>query len=552
MASIHSIFDYFVGHVRVLLVVGVFGAFLASLLRSPNAKRYPPRLKDTIPYVSNTIQYLTDAGRFMDRVTTTLEATKGNIVAFHVGLRTAYIVTGPKNVQRVFGSPHILNGNFLQLTLMDKHWGMTKEEIHKFASDRSGRLKTPAPGTENTREDQRYWLGHDHVYAEYLTNRTYSDALAQSFQKLFSQRLDRQTTAEWTTVGLFGLLKTAMAESAIISLFGSQIIDLNPGFLECYWEFDDVAGTLVWGLPNFMQRSSVRIKDRLHKMTRNHIDSAWENFDWDGADADSAWEPHFGSRLSRETAKWLREGGFSDQAAAGHTLASLFGLNGNTVPITAWAMYELIRDPSLLQAARNEVLQTYVTDPDTGTRHLDAQRLISMPLMQSFYVEIMRMHVSFNVTREAMEPIEIDGYHLEKGSLIQTCSQIAHFEEAVWGAEGHPASEFWAWRHVKYVEKTDEATGKVTTHPQFSMKGRPSSFFPYGGGYVMCPGRHFAKQEILLAIAVMITKFDIEFVEWKNLDGSRSDRPAQDDKRFAGFIAMSPDREMSIRLRKSR
>ena len=66
----------------------------------------------------------------------------------------------------------------------------------------------------------------------------------------------------------------------------------------------------------------------------------------------------------------------------------------------------------------------------------------------------------------------------------------------------------------------------------------------------MCPGRHFAKQEILLAVAVMVTKFNIEFLGWKNLDGSKSGRSAQDAKRFAGFIAMSPDREMEIRMRR--
>jgi hypothetical protein len=163
------------------------------------------------------------------------------------------------------------------------------------------------------------------VYLRNISLSKNSDALADSFQTLFSQQLDKQVTAEWTTVRLFELLKTTMAESAVISLFGSKIVDLNPGFLECYWAFDEVAGTLVWGLPNFMQRSSVKTRDRLHKMTRKHIDSAWEHFDWSGPDADSVWEPHFGSRLSRETAKWLRQSGFSNQAAAGHTLASLFG-----------------------------------------------------------------------------------------------------------------------------------------------------------------------------------------------------------------------------------
>lgn len=53
--------------------------------------------------------------------------------------------------------------------------------------------------------------------------------------------------------------------------------------------------------------------------------------------------------------------------------------------------------------------------------------------------------------------------------MVQTCSHIAHLEESVWGMEGHPASEFWAWRHVKYVDvAVDEGIdanteGKTTT-----------------------------------------------------------------------------------------
>ena len=66
----------------------------------------------------------------------------------------------------------------------------------------------------------------------------------------------------------------------------------------------------------------------------------------------------------------------------------------------------------------------------------------------------------------------------------------------------------------------------------------------------MCPGLHFVKQEIMLAIAVLVTKFDIEFDEWLDSTGNSSDRPAQDDSKFAGFIAMSPDREMRMRWKR--
>lgn len=66
----------------------------------------------------------------------------------------------------------------------------------------------------------------------------------------------------------------------------------------------------------------------------------------------------------------------------------------------------------------------------------------------------------------------------------------------------------------------------------------------------MCPGRFFAKQEILLTIAILVTKFDMEFVEWTNLDGSKSDRPPVDDERYFGTAAVPPDRDVKVRWKK--
>ncbi|KAI8944150.1 cytochrome P450 [Xylaria longipes] len=521
----------------------------------------PRQLSESIPFVSNTIQYLTDAGTFIDRVTKELASSGSTLVKFYVGLRPAYIVTGAENVQTALGSPHLLDGNFLQLMLMDKHWGMTRAEIDKFASDKSGRGKVPAPEATGVPDGERYWLGHDRLYAEYLSSRKYSDALADSFYRLFVGSLDRQYPLnEWTTVELSALLKSTMAGSAVTSLFGSRIIDLNPGFVERYWEFDDIAGTIGWGLPKFLQRRSIAVKDRLHEMTRRHIDSAWECFDWTANPEDLAWEPHFGSRLSRETARWLRDRGFSNHAAAGPTLATLFGLNGNTVPITTWAMIELIKDPELFRAVREEIDTVYTLDPETDSRRINARKLVNLPLMQSLYVELMRTHVSFNVTREATQSLVIAGCPIEKGALVQVCSRIEHYAEDIWGVEGHPASEFWAYRHVKYVDEPQQGEHKVSAGEaeektpqkrQFAMKGRPSAFLPFGGGYVMCPGRQFAKQEILLAIAILVMKFDIEFLEWTDSNGLRSEKPPRDDQRYAGFVAMSPDRGIRVRWKRN-
>jgi len=140
---------------------------------------------------------------------------------------------------------------------------------------------------------------------------------------------------------------------------------------------------------------------------------------------------------------------------------------------------EVAKDQELLQAVRKEADSAFVIDPVTSKRKIDAQKLITLPLLQSIYAEAMRLHVSINITREIMEPIKLDGYTLEKGAILQASSELAGYDERIWGVEGHPASEFWPARHIKQVEVEDE-DGKLKLVPQFSMAGRSNEFIPYG------------------------------------------------------------------------
>lgn len=216
-----------------------------------------------------------------------------------------------------------------------------------------------------------------------------------------------------------------------------------------------------------------------------------------------------------------------------------------------------------MQQIRAEVTRAFTADDLTGKQKLDVSKLLSLPRLNSVYTEVLRMRVSFNMTREVQRDIQIDGYKVSKGSLVQSASQIAHYDESVWGAEKHPAAEFWADRHLESVDRN------CVSEVAFSVKARPASLFPFGtcqptytlpanttnqflagGGYAVCPGRHFAKREILMAVAIVVAKFDLQFVEWVNTDGSPSDRPAISDPRYAGAGTMPPDRDMKVRWRR--
>ena len=153
-----------------------------------------------------------------------------------------------------------------------------------------------------------------------------------------------------------------------------------------------------------------------------------------------------------------------------------------------WMIVELAKDPALLEAVREEVATTYVTDLETGKRTFDIQKLAILPLLQSIFTETLRLRMNFNIIRQVNEPFAVDGYTLKKGAMLQAPMQVAHYDEAVWGNEGHPASEFWAERHIKYVDETD-GSGNVGRKRTFAMAGRPSSYFPFGTVQTPSPSR---------------------------------------------------------------
>lgn len=143
-----------------------------------------------------------------------------------------------------------------------------------------------------------------------------------------------------------------------------------------------------------------------------------------------------------------------------------------------WLIMEIAKDSSLMTAAREEIATAWDTD-ESGVKVLNTQKLTSLPLLQSIWTEVLRLHMNFNLIRNVKELISMEGVTIGKGSMLQAPMLTAHLDEAVWGAQGHPASEFWGERHVKHVEETDSSVHHSRKRI-FSMAGRPSSFFPFG------------------------------------------------------------------------
>ncbi|KAK3358215.1 cytochrome P450 [Lasiosphaeria hispida] len=525
-----------------LAAVAILIAGIASYLWRPD-KSAIPSLSGTIPRLSITLLYMTNMKSFLARARNALR--QRNIVQFYLGPMKVYLIAGTNNIQAMFRTSASVSSDIFFLMVQEHIWGSTKEDLAKFANDKSGRLQNPAPGTEKTPDQERYWAGMHRTIHSYLARTHETNALAGSYQRFFGQQLDRFQVGREAEVCIYDFLLKDMAEAAITSINGRRVLDVNPGLLEILWRFHEIAASLVWGLPKWLNRESWKRRDQLQAACARYLKSALSDFDWSqGADPD--WEPIFGSRFTRELVRWMTESGFAlTTMAGGLANMTVFGGNANTIPVAAWCVMEVVKDPALLKVVREEVMTAYEIAPASGQKTINAQALLSLPLLQSIYIEGLRLHVSMNVTRQITGPVELGGVTLEKGAILQAATEITHYDEEIWGAQGHPASEFWAERHVKYVNDVG-ADGQTKRVRQFAMAGKPNDFFPYGGGVSICPGRFFAKQEIMLTIAMLVSRFDIEFVEWVNRDGTPSDRPAQNDSRWSGGASVPPDRDMKV------
>ena len=67
----------------------------------------------------------------------------------------------------------------------------------------------------------------------------------------------------------------------------------------------------------------------------------------------------------------------------------------------------------------------------------------------------------------------------------------------------------------------------------------------------MCLGRNVAKQHVLMTVASILARFEIEFINYvHHKTGKISDREPEHVSTHIGFLALPPDRDMKVRWKK--
>lgn len=188
---------------------------------------------------------------------------------------------------------------------------MSEKDLAIFRDDQSGY------GTQsltNGPNETRVWKRTHDLGATALSNGPSVNILTSRFIDEFVTQLDLEPLNETITTPLYDFLKKKMFVASTISLVGTEIFRLNPGFVKTYWDFDDAFLTIALGLPKFLASTQNAALNRMLKACTEWINSAYGNLDPD--DEDSDWEKNFGSKFMRKTAQELEIAGMTREGQA--------------------------------------------------------------------------------------------------------------------------------------------------------------------------------------------------------------------------------------------
>lgn len=301
-------------------------------------------------------------------------------------------------------------------------------------------------------------------------------------------------------------------------------------------------------LPGFMMRDAIprrkRILDTLEQWSsETHRLSGGTPIDPEGP----AWEPLFGSRLNRARQIDYKNRKLNSRSAAALDLGITFGLSSNVIPSTGWMLFNVLNPNALHNTLPRVLAEIKGTERADGT--LDIAKLVSQPLLQSIWTETLRMYTDVLVSRSLPEdlllPLDQDGKRvvsLRKGDNVFAPSWLGHHDPSSWSTGSSPEEVFDAERFLI----KDPNTGRES----FNMSRVQGKFLPFGGGKTICPGRTFAKQEALGALAMILLRFDFEIKGFVDLNKKPTESFPEFLPAFPGSGALAPGGDLQVKIRR--
>ncbi|KAF7838246.1 cytochrome P450 71A1-like [Senna tora] len=173
------------------------------------------------------------------------------------------------------------------------------------------------------------------------------------------------------------------------------------------------------------------------------------------------------------------------------------GGNDTSSTIMEWALTELMRNPSIMKKAQEEVRR--VVGNKSKVEESDMNELKYLKLVIK---ETLRIHppAPFIIPRETISHTKLGGYDIPPKTMIFL---------NIWAIQRDP--EIWE-RPEEFIPERFEKISKI------DFKGQNFEYLPFGSGKRMCPGMAFGLASVEYILANLLYWFD-----WKLTEGEDGD-----------------------------
>lgn len=511
--------------------------------KSSKAKA-PPQVPYSIPFLGHALAFLAPRpGEFWGQLFSSHPRATG-ACTLHLGGKETHILFSPSAVQALFKARGPARDGF-NMQIAELGLGIEHNEALRYYGVGEGPDHTGLTPVQQ----------QEHTNHNYLLERRSVNELTAGFTRklrdhLSAEEFNSKGGGADATVGkvelLYAWLLDRVFHASATAFMGRRILEVYPNLRADFFDFDRHMLTMFFRVPKLLNPTPYNVRERALSGLVSWQRQMLKECNGTPADPDGEvdWEPVFGSRANRARQRYYASRGLNLRTRAGMDLGFLFGLSSNAIPAAGWMLMHILNpsgDASLYGRIMSELARA---ERDDGL--LDIPILVASPLLQSTYHEVLRLYVDVLVTRELKEdltlPLDDEGKRkalLKKNAVVLAPSWLGHRDEALW--VDPPYDQFFAERFLKH----DPETGKHV----FSTSGTNGKFFPFGGGKTICPGRVFAKQEVLASVALILLAFDVEPLGFVDEQGNPTKKFPGLRKSYSGSGIMATDADMKVRIK---
>jgi cytochrome P450 len=372
---------------------------------------------------------------------------------------------------------------------------------------------------------------HDMVYTTLGLGETLDEltaSAAHEFSVMVQQYADILNAEEPKNEDLIEWMSHFVTVATARFLYGPKNpIDTNPDLEQAFWDFDHgLIGLLVNIFPSLTARKAWRGREAISDAFTTYLKS-------DGHLEGS-------NKIIQRRCEIAKAHGWRTEMIARLELSFLFAGIANTAVTSFWMLLHIISRPALLQEVRVELEQSFMPfEPGTKIGHISISKIKKYcPLLMSIYRETLRVGSENSSSRVVTTDTILSNTHfLAKDAIVQISGGIMHEDQAIWGPD---ASQFDPRRFLE-GNTSDNTDGNGF---EKASQVRPAAFRSFGGGTTLCPGRHFATNEIVGFVALLLVTFDIQPAE-----GDRIVVPKKKDNVLPIHI-LEPESLVKVKIKK--